>query len=620
MHSQPLSWLQRAVLLILLGPTLAWAASGIDHLEPPFWWAGMRHTQLQLMLHGQDLARFEPEIDALGVRIESVQRVANHNYLFINLALAADLAPGPVELRLRRGQELLRQTYEFRARQSGSAERRGFDASDVILNLVPDRFANGSAGNDSLPGYADKLDRGNDSAGRHGGDIQGITDHLDYIAEMGYTMLWPTPMLENRQATYSYHGYAITDCYRIDPRLGSNESYLGLVQAAKQRGIGVIQDMVLNHIGSGHWWLADLPSPDWLSYDGRFVPTQHYRTAVADPYASAEDRLNFTAGWFDVHMPDMNQRNPLVATYQIQNTLWWVEYAGLSGLRIDTYGYNDRRFLTEWSRRVTQEYPRLNIVGEEWSPNPVVIAQWLRGRHNSDGYVSYLPSVMDFPLHETLRRALLGPEGLHHGFYDLYSAMVNDTLYPEPMNLVLFEGNHDVPRLYSVLGRDLGLTKIALAYVLTMRGIPQLYYGTEVLMESPTERDDGATRRDFPGGWPGDSRNAFTGQGLTPDQLEMQGYLRQLMNWRKSSVAVHQGRLRHYTPDRGTYTYFRDAGASKVMVVLNKSLEPVVLDTHRFAENLPAGARGRDVISGQIHDLARTLTVAPRSALVLDLL
>jgi glycosidase len=436
---------------------------------------------------------------------------------------------------------------------------------------------------------------------------------------MGYTMLWPTPLIENNQPNYSYHGYAATDLYKIDARFGSNEDYRRMVALARQKGIGIIQDIVLNHIGSGHWWIQDLPAPDWLTNGGRFVPTEHFRTAVSDPYASQADKRNFTEGWFTENMPDMNQRNPLVATYQIQNSIWWIEYAGLAGVRVDTYGYSDTAFLSEWSRRVMQEYPKFNIVGEEWSGNPVVVSYWLRGHRNRDGFVSHTPGMMDFPLHEALRRALVADDGMFTGLSDLYAALANDQLYPEPMNMVLFEGNHDVPRLFSVMREDLALTKMALAYVLTMPRVPQLYYGTDVLMTSPTQRDDGATRRDYPGGWAGDTVSGFTGAGLSAEQKEMQAFLKRLLNWRKGQPAIHRGKLMHYAPDRGTYAWFRYDGTRRVMVVINKSRQAVPLATARFEEALAGRRTGTDVLTGQVHDLAGTLDVPARSVLVLEL-
>lgn len=607
-----------ATALLLPACALAHAATP-DHVEPPSWWVGMHDPRLQLMLHGPRIADCVPAVQHPGVQLAGTRRTANANYLFIDLVIAADTPPGTLDLQLRCGPQIVHHPYPLQARASGSAQRKGYSSADVILNLVPDRFANGDPANDDLPGHPDTARRSDDAAGRHGGDIQGIVDHLDDLARMGYTQLWPTPMLEDNQPTYSYHGYAGTDLYRIDPRFGSNEDYRRMVALARAKGLGVIQDIVLNHIGSAHWWMKDLPAPDWLTHGGHFVPTHHHRTAISDAYAAESDRLDFTEGWFGDHMPDMNQKNPLVATYQVQNALWWIEYAGLSGLRIDTYGYSDTAFLAEWSRRVTEEYPNLNLVGEEWSTNPVVVSHWLRGKANRDGYVSHMPGMMDFPLHDTLRRTLAAEEGWFSGLNELYAALANDQLYPRPMDMVLFEGNHDVPRLFSVLHEDLALWKMALAYVLTMPRVPQLYYGTDVLMTSPTQRDDGATRRDYPGGWPGDTVNGFTGKGLTAQQREAQQWLRTLLNWRRTAAAVHRGRLLHYAPDRGTYTWFRLDGEHKVMVVINKAKEPVLLEMARFHEALQGNEKAVDVFTSKPVILGPQLSVPPRSTTILSL-
>lgn len=608
-----------AFALALLAPWAA-AAPVLDRVEPPSWWVGMQHRQLQLMLHGERIGDTLPVLQHPGVTLVSVTRVPNPNYLFVTLDIAPGTAPGTPELQLRRGDRTVaRHAYPLQARTAGSAQRKGFGPEDAILNLVPDRFANGDPSNDILPGYPDKLDRADIAAGRHGGDIAGIVQRLDYIAGMGYTQLWPTPLLENNQPDYSYHGYAATDLYRIDPRFGSNESYRAMVQAARQRGVGVIQDIVLNHIGSQHWWMRDLPTPDWVTNGGRFVPTEHHRTAVMDPYAAQADRDNFTQGWFGPHMPDLNQRNPLLATYLMQQSVWWVEYAGLSGIRTDTYGYSDTAFLSDWSTYVMAEYPNLTIVGEEWSGNPLVVAHWLRGRANADGFSSATPSMMDFPLHEALRRTLVDDEQMFRGFRDLYAALVNDRLYPEPERMVLFEGNHDVPRIFSVLKEDLALWKMAMVHVATMPRTPQFYYGTELLMTSPTQRDDGNTRRDFPGGWTGDAVDAVSGKGLSEQQKEAQAFLRRLLTWRKSQPLLHHGRLTHYAPQDGSYVWFRHDGGKAVMVALNKSAQAVQLDAARFQEVLAGKRAGTDVFTGALVDLRGRFTLPARSVTVLEL-
>jgi glycosidase len=610
--------LSTAVLLCATQGSFAGEAA-IERIEPPNWWVGMKSDKLQLLVHGKNIGDYQPELHYPGVRLDAVTAVPNHNYLFIDLSIKPEAQAGKFDIVFKHGSDTLTYAYTLQARAPGSANRKGFDNADVILNLMPDRFANGNPGNDDVPGYADKSNRASDEAGRHGGDIKGIADHLDYIAAMGYTAIWPTPLTESNQKAYSYHGYAATDTYKIDPRYGSNDEYRQMVAKARQMGIGVIQDIVLNHIGSEHWWMKDMPMQDWISNDGKFLPTQHAHATISDPYASQVDRDNFTGGWFNENMPDVNQRNPFVANYEIQNTIWWIEYANLYGIRVDTYGYSDTAFLADCSKRVTDEYPRLNIVGEEWSSNPVIVSYWQRGKVHDNGYVSSLPSLMDFPMNETLRSALLEADSIDSGFGKLYAAMTNDSLYPDPSNLVLFEGNHDENRLFSVVHQDMALYKMALAYVLTMPRVPQLYYGTEVLMTSDDQgRNDGVARRDFPGGWAGDKVNAFTGAGLTEQQREAQTYLKTLLNWRKNQPVIHHGKMLHYTPDRSTYTYFRYDDQHIVMVVFNKNHGGVTLDTARFHEVLPAAAQAVDAVSGKSFDLSHSISVPARSVLILE--
>jgi glycosidase len=363
-----------------------------------------------------------------------------------------------------------------------------------------------------------------------------------------------------------------------------------------------------------------MPMTDWLTYQGKHVPTAHHRVAVQDPYASDEDKRNFTQGWFSPAMPDLNQANPYVANYMIQNSIWWIEYAGLSGLRVDTYGYSDTAFLSRWSGAVMAEYPQLNLVGEEWSPLVPVVAHWQRGKQNFDGYVSHMPSMMDFPLNDALRRALLAPETPEQGLNTLYEMVSQDYLYADAKNLVLFEGNHDLSRIYSALDADQGLFRIAMAFVSTMPRIPQFYSGTEIQMTSATkERDDASYRQDFPGGWSGDKINAFTGAGLTPQQADAQAYIRKLLNWRKSATVIHSGKLMHYGPEKGTYVYFRYGGGKKVMVALNKNTTDTTLPTTRFHEMLNGARAGVDVISGQRVSLDGQVKLPARSALILEI-
>jgi len=604
---------------VLLGAAFAAHAqsASIDRIEPPFWRAGMQHQQLQLMVHGKDIAALEPALSYPGVRIASVTRVPNRNYLFIDLALERSVRPGSIEIVFTGAGRSEKHVYRLLARDPGSRERQGFSNGDAIYQIMPDRFANGDPTNDNAGGMREKANR-KDGTGRHGGDIQGIVDRLDYIAAMGFTQLWPTPLVENDMPAYSYHGYASTDHYRIDPRYGSNDDYLALSRAARQRGIGVIQDVVLSHIGSHHWWMKDLPTADWVNY-GHFVPTHHHRTAVQDPYASRDDADNFTRGWFVQGMPDLNQSNPLVANYLIQNNIWWIEYAGLSGLRIDTFGYSDGAFLSDYTHRIMDEYPNLNLVGEEWSTRVPVVARWQRGKRNDDGYRAFTPSMMDFPVAEAMRTALADTEG-KNVFNEVYETLSLDYLYPDPGNLVLFPGNHDMSRIYSEVGEDIGKYRMNLVFLMTMPRIPQFYAGDEILMTSATgERDDASYRRDFPGGWRGDRVDAFQGIGLTDQQRAAQDFVRRLANWRKGASVIHHGKLMHYGPRDNTWVYFRYDDRRKVLVAFNNNPHAMALDTARFHEMLAGVATGTDVLTGAQVDLRTQLRLPPRAALILEL-
>ncbi|MBZ9613543.1 glycoside hydrolase family 13 protein [Rheinheimera maricola] len=596
----------------------------IERLEPANWWAGMQHSQLQLLVYGKDIAQLTPGLSYHGVSLTGVERTANPNYLFVNLSLAADVQPGDIALHFSlNGETLLSHSYPLLQRREASAKRLGFNPADVIYLLTPDRFANGNPANDNMPGMHEQANRNNEH-GRHGGDLAGMQNALPYIADMGFTAIWPTPLTENNQSAYSYHGYAATDLYNIDARFGTNSQYRDFVAAANSKGIKVIQDIILNHIGSEHWWLKDLPDNNWLNNQSfltstAFIGTNHNRSTVQDPYASLVDSTQFTDGWFVDTMPDLNQRHPLLATYLIQNSIWWVEYANLAGIREDTYSYADKAFLSEWARRIMLEYPNFNIVGEEWSPNPLIVSYWQRGKQNRDDYVSHTPSMLDFPLYDALLKALISEESWNGGWISLYEMLSNDHVYADPFNLVTFEGNHDTARIFSLLNEDMNLYRMAISYLLTMRGIPQLFYGTEIAMQSLKVRDDGKVRADFPGGWAGDKVNAFSGNGLNSTQKSAQQLVKALLNWRKTASAIHSGKLMHFAPDNGTYTYFRYNDSQTVMVVMNKQLQPVALDLARFNEVLPQGKNATEVITGKNIKLDKQLTVPARGTLVLDI-
>jgi neopullulanase len=604
---------------VLMVSVQVFAQYAITRIEPPFWWAGMKNNQLELMVYGPAIADLKPVITDKMIRITQVTTVANPNYLFILLEIDEAVTPGNFEIEFELdGKSMVSYNYQLLKREAGSSERIGFDNSDVIYLITPDRFANGDPQNDNVPGYADQANRA-DKSGRHGGDLKGIADHLDYIADMGFTAVWLNPVLENNMPRTSYHGYATTDYYKVDPRYGTNEDYRILGKLMKERGIKLIMDMIANHCGSAHWWMKDLPCNDWINYGGKFVGTNHRRSTVQDPHVSPSDKKLFTDGWFVKAMPDLNQKNPQMARYLIQNTIWWIEYAGLSGIRQDTYSYPDKDFMSRWSCEIMNEYPEFSIVGEESSENPAIVAYWQKGKINPDGYVSCLGSLLDFPLQSALVKGLNEGDSIYtDGLIKMYEMLANDFLYADPGNLVIFPDNHDMHRFFTQIEGDDDLFRIGIAYILTMRGIPQIYYGTEILMESPGPKDDGIIRGDFPGGWEKDSANVFKDAGLSDQQLEAKLYLKTLINWRKTKSCLHNGRLIHYTPENGTYVYFRYNEKEKVMVAINKNDHEVSLNGARFTEMTELSRQGRDVITGAIHNLD-ILYIPAKSVIILEL-
>jgi len=604
-----------AALFLMSVLSIQAPAAAALQVEPPHWWVGFQETRLQLMVEADGLAATRPQVE--GARLLKVTRSDSPHHLWLDLETPA--AATQLRLRFERdGAAPLETRYELKPRAAGSAARQGFGPRDAIYLLVPDRFAKGGSGR--VDGLLEGENRAH-PGGRHGGDLAGMTRHLDYIAGLGFTQIWPTPLSINDSKAYSYHGYAATDFYRIDPRFGSQADYLGFATAARARGIGLIQDIVLNHIGLNHRWMNRPPSQDWVNRWPQYTETHHARVSLQDPNAAPSDRERFAGGWFSPNMPDLNQRNPLLATYLTQMSIWWVEEAGLSGIRTDTYSYSDRAFLTQWSERLMREYPRLNIVGEEWSPHPAIVSYWQRGKRNHDGYVSHTPSLMDFPLQGALLAALREADGHDSGFTKLYEALAHDFVYPDPAQLVLFVGNHDTPRVYSLLKEDLALTTMATNYLAFTRRIPQWFYGDELLLTSPAQRDDGRVRADFPGGWAGDAVDGFSGRGLSEVQRGFQSHVRRLFNWRKGERLVHEGRLMHYAPAQGHYALFRYADGEKrrLMLVLNKNTQDGELDLGRFPEMLDGYGKPRDALTGQALRLdGRKLALPARSALIVE--
>lgn len=584
------------------------------------WWIGMHHPGLQILIHGEHIADYSPNLKYSGVSIERVQRTENPNYLFVYLDISSTAAAGTLEIQLKslsdKSLPIRTLQYPLLQREPNSAERAGFGPEDVMYLITPDRFANGNTSNDAVPGMKELPNRTN-PYGRHGGDLEGIIQHLDYIQEMGFTAIWLNPVVENNMEGQSYHGYAATDFYRIDARFGSNEDYVRLSREAGKRGIKLVMDQIMNHCGSSHWWMADLPAPDWIHSVDHFVPTTHRRVVLNDPYVAPSDIKKFTDGWFVRSMPDLNQDHPLLADYMIQNSIWWVEFANLGGIRHDTHPYAGKSFMADYSCRIMEEYPNFTIVGEEWSLNPAIIAKWQRGKVNPDGYVSCMPSMFDFPLQAALIQSLTQPESWNTGWIQVYEMLSNDFLYADPFRLVTFPDNHDMDRIYTSLGEDYDLFKMALVYFLTMRGIPQIYYGTELLLTNAQPGNHGLIRADFPGGWPADSIDGFKEIGLRPDQKNAQDFIRKLLNWRKESKVIQKGRLMQYAPSGDLYVYFRYLEHELVLVAFNKGDTRIELHPADYPEMLDGITEGWNVMDAQAADIS-SIFIEPRSSLIIQ--
>lgn len=591
-----------------------------DHVEPPFWWVGMKNSSVQLLFHNRslDMHSYKASVTYDGVTLTETRTEENPHYLFITLEISSSAKAGMVPVKFTSGKRSFTYHYELKERSQANDRIQGFDASDVVYLIMPDRFANGDTSNDSIPGMFEGVDREKDGA-RHGGDLKGISDHLDYIKALGVTAIWLNPVLENNQRRSSYHGYAITDLYQVDRRFGGNEAYLSFINKSHDMGLKVIQDMVMNHIGIDHWLMHDLPAKDWIHQFPEFTRSNYQGNVISDPHRSEYDETKMSNGWFDTTMPDVNQLNPLFATYLIQNTLWWIEYAGIDGIRMDTYPYPDKNFMARWAREVMQAYPSFNIVGEVWLQNSVpATAYWQHGIDNADGYESYLPTVTDFPFCYAVPQALNEPGGWDTGMRRLYTLLSQDFIYPNADHNLTFLDNHDMTRFFLSVNRDLKKFKMGLVFLLTSRGIPQLYYGTELLMDGDGGHHPNV-RLDFPGGWPGDKVNSFVREGRSDEQNEAFDFLQQLLNWRKNKSVIHTGTLVHYIPEDNIYVYFRRNDAGRIMVILNGNDAEKTLDTERFSADIGTPAFVQDGLTGQqVGDIKKILLPA-WAALILEL-
>ena len=608
-----------AALACVLAGQMAQAAE-ISRIEPPCWWVGMKNPELQIMVYGPGIGEAHVSVDYPGVRLKETVKTENPNYLFLYLDIEEDAAPGRMDLSFETAGETIVRSYELLPR-STKPGAMGFSGADVLYLITPDRFANGDPSNDTLEGA--RVDRSR-SGGRHGGDIRGVTDHLDYISDLGVTAIWLNPVQKN--SANSYHGYAISDFYAVDPRFGTMDDYVEMIDKAHEMGLKVVMDMIFNHCGSAHWWMEDLPTSDWLNVNNEFVQTNHQKWTAVDPHAAPSERSGFTDGWFNRGMPDLNQRNPLLATYLIQSSIWWIEYARIDGIRQDTHPYMDLQFGADWCNAVLTEYPDFNIVGETWYPVGSGFPAWWQRGSKLNPVDTGLKTVMDFNLAfivpDAFNEANDPSDGASKGLFNIYVSLANDFLYEDTENILIFLDNHDLSRF--ARKDDAGLDKYrqGVAFILTTRGIPQIYYGTELLFTGTKNEGDGIIRKDMPGGWQGDERSVFTSEGRTDMENEAWNYMSTILNWRKTSEAVKHGDLIQYAPLReygDCYVYARIKGDETVLVVLNGSDKAAELEMGRYSDVIRDYTAGTDVVTGQTFSLTEKLPVPARGAYILEL-
>ena len=608
------------MLAVTLSATAAQPRLKIKHVEPLSWWVGMT-TPLQLMINGEGVSEYDVQIlpAGQGVEVTAVHKADSPNYLFVDVKIEDDAKAGVYTLRFKSGNRRVDYNYTIAEREEGSRERRSFTTADFVYLIMPDRFANGDASNDNTKDTAEKVDR-SQSGRRHGGDIQGVIDHLDYIADLGATAIWSTPMLLDDENGASYHGYSCSDYYRIDPRYGTNELFCTYVEECHKRDLKVIMDIVPNHSSTSHWWYSDQPFEDWTHKWDSYTQSNWTFSTNMDFNASKSDLYQMESGWFDRSMADMNLDNEFLLNYFKQWAVWWIEYSGLDGFRVDTYPYNEKMPMSRWCEAVMAEYPNFNIVGEVWTSSIPQLAYWQGGNANKDGFDSHLKSIMDFPLHDAIRSAMTesGNCGWGQGMTRVYDVVSHDFVYHDLQNMMIMAANHDTDRIGDVCEGDARRMKIVATLLCTMRGMPQMLYGDELMFRS-TDRSKGhpTLRVDFPGGWEGDPVNLFDRSQHTGAQREVFDYTRQLMNWRKSKEVIHTGRTLHFIDRDNTYAFFRYNDSEAVFVYINNSDHTREIPWQRYSEITEGIATGRDVITGEVVEMSGR-RVAPMSVLVVE--
>lgn len=590
----------------------------VTNVEPPYWWVGMANDTLQVMLTGPDIAQASAEVDYSGVKLDRQVSLDSPNYKLLYFTIAPDAKPGKMPIRLNLDGRKHTLDYELKARDMKGEDYEGFSAADVLYLLMPDRFAQGDAVAATDLEYNDAPDRTQPST-RHGGNLKGIADKLDYLDSLGITAIWSCPVLENDMPGGSYHGYATTDYYRIDPRFGTNADWQELIAQAHKRGIKVVMDMIFNHSGSNHPWMKDMPSKDWYNHPEGNELTNFRLSTIHDPYVSDYDLDHTVNGWFVSAMPDLNQKNPHLMKYLIQNSIWWIESSKINGIRMDTYPYADMQGMAQWAADVLKEYPNFNIVGECWYGNEAGPAFWQSGS-KINPVETNLPTVMDFKYNIDREKMFFEETDPWNGLNHVYDHLALDYLYPDPQHILTFLDNHDTDRFLPEMPDSLGVWKQALAFLLTSRGIPQLYYGTELLMNGTKKISDGYIRLDMPGGFPGDKVDAFTREGRTDMQNEAWDYLSRLLQWRRGEAndVIAKGTLKHFMPQNGIYAYERRLGDKQVVVLLNGQSEPNTVTMERTVEILPYGTTMRDLVSGKDVTITEEMTFAPRQVMILQ--
>ena len=589
-------------------------------IYPPNWWTGMKNRNLQLLVHFPKVGKDRVSLNYSGVLLKKVNRVENNNYLFLDLEILPSAHPGILKLSFYNPAGVLTsRDYELQRLDPKDGSKRivGVRSSDFIYLLMPDRFADGDSTNDVIPWTRDHVSKLDSLASRQGGDIQGVIDHLDYLKNLGVTTLWLTPVLFNDEFKYSYHGYAATDNYLVDPRLGTNKKYHEMVQQAHKKNLKVIQDIVLNHVGEQNWFVQDLPMKDWLNQWPQYTNTSYSTAALMDPHGADTDRKLMSNGWFTQLMPDLNQRNPFVANFLIENTIWWTEFAGIDGFRIDTWPYCDLDFLNRWVSTLRGQFPRLTLFGEVWANSVASQAFFTRNNFNIP-YRSKLPGVTDFQMNFAIHDALNQPFSGDHGVSRLYLTLSQDFLYKNPMNNVIFLDNHDMTRIFSTYGSDIRKFKSGFAWLLTERGIPQMYYGDEILMKG-IDNPDKNVRARFPGGWPHDPDNKFLASGRTSKENDAFNYIRTLAHFRLHNSALKTGEMMQFMPQGGIYVYFRYDKQSTVMIVMNSNNTDKELSTGRFSERLQGFSQARNIETGQQLNQLANLQIPAETTLVLEL-